>query len=107
MKSRKGPLDWTWVFPHHLITQVKFLIAESKLQISAQIPHIKSFAVGEYGILIADTTVSSSDTTNPTELTNDVGTLAAGQKCGLIFYQAGVAVLTACILNSICRWYPA
>jgi len=42
--------------------------------------------VGEYGILIADSTAG-------TMLTNDVGTLAAGQKAGLIFYQAGVAVI--------------
>ena len=49
--------------------------------------------VGEYGILIAD----SSD--GGTRLTTDTGTLAAGQKAGLIFYQAGVAVITASVFT--------
>jgi len=57
--------------------------------------------VGEYGILIAKTTVSSSDSSSPTAiLTDDDGTLADGQKCGLIFYQAGVAVLTASVFST-------
>jgi hypothetical protein len=51
--------------------------------------------VGEYGLLIAD---SSDGTTE--HLENDVGTLAAGQKAGLIFYQAGVAVVTASVFTT-------
>ena len=47
--------------------------------------------VGEYGILVADTTVQGDGVDN---LTNDTGTLAAGIKCGLIFYQAGVVALS-------------
>ncbi len=50
--------------------------------------------VGEYGILIADTTDGG------TNLTDDDGTLAAGQKCGLIFYQAGVAVLSGSVFGA-------
>jgi hypothetical protein len=69
--------------------------------ISADTSYKINSPVGEYGILIADTTVSSSDSSSPTAiLTNDVGTLAAGQKCGLIFYQAGVAVLTASVFST-------
>jgi hypothetical protein len=45
--------------------------------------------VGEYGILIA------GEATSGDVLNNDAGTLAAGAKCGLIFYQAGVVVLTS------------
>ena len=54
--------------------------------------------VGEYGILIADTIAATGSTSSPANLlTNDAGTLAAGQKAGLIFYQAGVAVITASV----------
>ena len=49
--------------------------------------------VGEYGILIADSTDGGSN------LANDNGTLASGQKAGLIFYQAGVAILTASVFT--------
>ena len=49
--------------------------------------------VGEYGILVADSTAG-------TNLTDDDGTLADGQKCGLIFYQAGVAVLSGSVFLS-------
>ena len=49
--------------------------------------------VGEYGILVADSTDSGAN------LTDDDGTLAAGVKCGLIFYQAGVAVLSGSIFD--------
>ena len=51
--------------------------------------------VGEYGILIA----SSSATNSPSFhiLQNDTGSLAAGQKVGLIFYQAGIAVITGSV----------
>ena len=48
--------------------------------------------VGEYGILIADSTAGSN-------LTNDGGTLASGQKVGLVYYQAGVAVVTASLFT--------
>ncbi|MAF37115.1 hypothetical protein CL622_08440 [archaeon] len=51
---------------------------------------------GEYGILIADTTLSASGepaTSVLGNLTNDSGSLATGQKAGLIFYQAGIAVI--------------
>ncbi len=51
--------------------------------------------VGEYGILIADTSDGHG-----TRLTLDGGTLAAGQKAGLIFYQAGVAVITASVFST-------
>jgi len=51
--------------------------------------------VGEYGILIADTSDGYG-----TRLTHDDGTLAAGQKAGLIFYQAGVAVITASVFTT-------
>ena len=44
---------------------------------------------GEYGILIADATDGSD------RLQNDAGTLSGGAKAGLIFYQAGVMVLTS------------
>jgi hypothetical protein len=50
--------------------------------------------VGEYGILVADSTDSG------TNLTDDDGTLAAGVKCGLIFYQAGVAVLSGSVFGA-------
>jgi len=43
---------------------------------------------GDYGILYADSTVD-------TNLTNDAGT----QKAGLIFYQAGIAVISASVFN--------
>jgi len=49
--------------------------------------------VGEYGILVADSTAG-------TNLTDDDGTLADGVKCGLIFYQAGVAVLSGSVFDS-------
>lgn len=49
--------------------------------------------VGEYGILVADSTAG-------TNLNDEDGTLAAGQKCGLIFYQAGVAVLSGSVFLS-------
>lgn len=49
--------------------------------------------VGEYGILVADSTAG-------TNLNDEDGTLADGQKCGLIFYQAGVAVLTGSVFLS-------
>ena len=50
---------------------------------------------GEYGILIA----SSSNANSPSfpMLQNDTGSLAAGQKVGLIFYQAGIAVITGSV----------
>ena len=48
---------------------------------------------GEYGILIA----SEVDTGNL--LKNDAGTLTAGAKAGLIFYQAGVVVLTSSLFK--------
>jgi len=48
--------------------------------------------VGEYGILVADSTTG-------TNLTNDTGSLASGVKCGLIFYQAGVAVLSGSVFD--------
>jgi len=50
---------------------------------------------GEYGILIA----SSSATNSPSfpMLQNDTGSLADGQKVGLIFYQAGIAVITGSV----------
>jgi hypothetical protein len=51
--------------------------------------------VGEYGILIADSTDGFGD-----RLENDVGTLGGGQKAGLIFYQAGVAVITASVFTT-------
>ena len=47
---------------------------------------------GEYGILYADST-------NGSVLTNDTGG-TAGQKVGLVFYQAGVAVITSSIFQS-------
>ena len=53
---------------------------------------------GEYGILIADTTLQGASATD--RLANDDGTLAAGQKAGLLFYQAGIAVLTSSIFQS-------
>tara|TARA_Y100000593_G_scaffold94720_1_gene195384 strand:- start:4021 stop:5151 length:1131 start_codon:yes stop_codon:yes gene_type:complete len=57
--------------------------------------------VGEYGILIADTVASASSTSSPSNLlTADLGTLGEGQKVGLIFYQAGVAVITASVFNA-------
>ena len=49
--------------------------------------------VGEYGILVADSTAG-------TNLTNDTGSLASGVKCGLIFYQAGVAVLSGSVFDT-------
>ena len=50
--------------------------------------------VGEYGILIADSTDSGAN------LENDTGLLSTGQKAGLLFYQAGVAVLTASLFTT-------
>jgi len=50
---------------------------------------------GEYGILIASNSVGSN------VLNNQVGTLAAGQKVGLIYYQAGVVVLSSSIFNDV------
>ena len=47
-------------------------------------------AGGEYGILIA-----TSSGPHGTLLVNDTGTLGGGQKVGLLFYQAGVAVITS------------
>jgi len=55
---------------------------------------------GEYGILIADTTKQGGAGGDVDRLTNDTGTLAAGQKAGLIFYQAGIVVLTSSIFQS-------
>lgn len=49
---------------------------------------------GEYGVLIADTTDQGAGAGTTDLLETDTGTLAAGQKAGLIFYQAGVAVLS-------------
>jgi len=49
--------------------------------------------VGEYGILVADSTTG-------TNLTNDTGSLASGVKCGLIFYQAGVVVLSGSVFDT-------
>jgi hypothetical protein len=49
---------------------------------------------GEYGILIADSTDGSD------RLHNDGGTLAAGAKVGLIFYQAGVVVLSSSLFKA-------
>ena len=51
--------------------------------------------VGEYGILVADSTFGSGP-----NLTDDDGTLADGVKCGLIFYQAGVAVLSGSVFGA-------
>ena len=51
--------------------------------------------VGEYGILIATSSFGAGQVVN-----NDTGSLANGQKVGLIFYQAGVAVLTASIFQT-------
>ena len=51
--------------------------------------------VGEYGILVADTSQSGQ-----AHLTDDDGTLADGVKCGLIFYQAGVAVLSGSVFDT-------
>jgi len=57
--------------------------------------------VGEYGLLIADTTAATGSTSSPADLlTTDAGTLAGGQKAGLIFYQAGVAVITASVFTT-------
>jgi hypothetical protein len=47
---------------------------------------------GEYGILYATVSPNGSDTTNVLHQPN--GT----QKCGLIYYQAGIAVLTSSVL---------
>jgi len=50
---------------------------------------------GEYGILIADSTDGSD------RLVNDAGTLSGGAKAGLIFYQAGVVVLTSSLFKAV------
>ena len=49
--------------------------------------------VGEYGILVAASTAG-------TNLTNNTGSLANGVKCGLIFYQAGVAILSGSVFDA-------
>lgn len=52
--------------------------------------------VGEYGILVADTTAAPTGN----NLTDDDGTLADGVKCGLIFYQAGVVALSSSVFGA-------
>ena len=51
--------------------------------------------VGEYGILVADTSQNGVE-----HLTDDDGTLADGVKCGLIFYQAGVIALSSSVFDT-------
>jgi hypothetical protein len=54
---------------------------------------------GEYGVLIADTTIGDPGNSDSVVLNNDGGTLASGQKAGLIFYQAGIAVVTSSLFK--------
>ena len=49
---------------------------------------------GDYGILYADTTTSNGDT-----LTNDDPSLTTQAKAGLLFYQAGIAVLSGSVFD--------
>ena len=63
--------------------------------ISAEDSFFVNSPAGEYGLLIATSSAPANLGLNKTHLINDTGSLANGQKVGIIFYQAGVAVLSS------------
>jgi hypothetical protein len=56
---------------------------------------------GEYGILYAQTTADGDDTLSSNTLYNEtLGTTSTHPACGLIFYQAGIAVISGSVFNA-------